>query len=533
MSRVLQPHDLHARLLEGAAGPHWQRIGICHHHGIAIPLFSLWSERSGGIGEYPDLIPLLDWCRTQGFDTLQLLPLNDTGEDPSPYSSLSAFGLNPLYLALDQLPFPIPEAELAELRTLTQKPRVDYRNVRSLKAKLLDTYLPLDLAKEREFLAFQEESPWLRDYTLFHILLEEHRAPWRDWPLADREPTPSHLEQLEQIHSKAITKLALLQYCCDQQLRKVKAYADRHHLFLFGDLPILIGFNSCDVWRNPHLFDLTASAGAPPDYYSRTGQHWSVPLYRWEEMAAEGYQWWKMRLTQFERYFHLYRLDHVVGFYRIWTIPEGAPALQGVYHPSDRQEQLDQGERIMRMMLDHSFLLPIGEDLGKVPDRVKRSLTSLGICGTRVLRWQHRYGHYLSGEHYPPTSVTTLGTHDTTPFALWWRTERKESRRLCHFLGVGQWGRKIRPDQLKEALRFSHQTGSLFHINPLNDYLSTDPSLIHKDLQLERINTPGTVSPNNWTYRLIPSLEQLQELSLDWLDLPPNLLDKKPSLSTN
>lgn len=498
---------------------HWERIGKAPHHGINLPLSALHSEKSCGIGEFLDLLPLIEWCHEIGMNIIQLLPLNDSGEDSSPYNACSSCALHPIYLSLRALPFleeyPHLEEQLSSFIPLNKLPRIDYPTVLHQKRNWLRAYFNKTASahlKNPEFTRFIEENSWIEGYALFKVLREEFSFDhWEDWPLEFKNPNPKEYALLVESKWEEMCFHVVLQYLCFQQLTQVRTYAEEKKIFLLGDIPILISPDSADVWREPFLFDLTQEAGAPPDMYIQEGQNWGLPLFNWEEMKTCHYTWWKNRLTWATHFFHLYRIDHAVGFFRIWGIPKGAKAATGKFFPQDTSLWGPLGEERLKMMLHASPMLPIAEDLGTVPPIAHTTLAKLGICGIKVLRWERCWnegGKFIPTEEYPPFSLTTVSTHDSETLSLWWRDSRAEAEL---FAAYKQW--HYTPDLTQEQritiLQDSHKTPSIFHINLLQEYLACFPELVANNPQEERINIPGTVLPTNWTYRFRPSLEEM------------------------
>lgn len=507
--------------LHSPAGRQWQSIGIKDHHGLVIPLFSLHSSKSCGIGEYTDLFPMIDWCQSIGFDLIQFLPMNDTGPGTSPYSALSAFALHPIYLGLASLPYleqyPDLTEEVKELQKNSKELRINYSRTWENKKRFLRqyySYADTQIISSHSYKEFIDQSHWLKGYAIFKTLKNHYQwKSWEDWPPEHQNPTQLLLDHLsEQFHDE-IEFHCVLQFLCDQQLRAVKAHAEAHQVLLMGDIPILTGRDSADVWLHRELFDLNYSAGAPPDYFSPEGQNWGFPLYNWERIHQLGFKWWIDRLKNASHYYHIYRIDHIVGFFRIWAIPQGLSSKEGLFIPKDESVWVEHGRQIMWMMLEQCDMLPIGEDLGVVPREVRSCLSTLGICGTRVMRWERKWlenQQYIPFAEYQVDSMTTVSTHDSEPLQLWWRDQPEEAKLFADYMGW-PYQTKLSLDQQQQILRESHRTNSLFHINLLQEYLSLIPEFNWPNIEDDRINVPGTISDRNWTYRFLPSVEEITQ----------------------
>lgn len=489
-------------LLGTPAGLNWQNTAIKNHHGINTPIFSLRSEQSSGIGEYLDLIPLISWIKEIGFDVLQLLPINDTGLDTSPYNAISSKALHPIYISLKSLPnihnYPELIGRFSEFQELNSLPRVDYISVLNKKESFLRYYFDNEfdtISKTATYKEFVEKNPWLQAYALFKYFKSHYKwKSWQDWPLDfSLDHDPKNL----QFHY-------FVQYLCFMQMLEVKEFAKKNGVLLKGDIPILINPDSADVWYSPQLFDLSHSAGAPPDMYCEQGQNWGFPLYNYSELAKDHFKWWRERLHVATQLYDLYRLDHIVGFYRIWAINRGDLAINGKFLPSNEEEWIPLGENLLKILLESaSTMLPIGEDLGVIPDAVRESMKRLGICGTKMMRWERKWkedSSYINSKDYDPISMTTVSTHDSETLILWWQNCPQEAKEYAKYKG---WEYNI--PLSKEAhiaiLKESHQSGSLFHINLLQEYTSIFPELSWENPEDERINIPGVVTSRNWTFR--------------------------------
>ena len=447
---------------------HWAKIGKHPHHGISLPLSALHSKNSCGIGEFYDLLPLFPWLRSVGFDCLQLLPLNDSGDDPSPYNILSSQALNPAYITLSALPnldrWPDLHKEMEYLQGLTKLPQVAYGEVRRRKLQWLASY-------------FKRAVP----------------------PPA---PIPPYAQFLSERDGHPPEFYAFVQQLCVQQLSHVKAMADQAGILLIGDLPLLVNSHSVDRWEEPSLFLSGTKVGAPPDIYNTQGQDWGLPAYNIRRLRETHFAWWRRRLATIERFFHIYRIDHVVGLFRLWIIPEGGLPKDGAFVPRDFQEQIEQGREFLEMMLQSTELLPIAEDLGVIPDEVEQILHEMQICGMRILQF------YFHQPEATPLRLVSLSTHDTPPFALWWRNYPQEATPFAQARGW-HYQPQFSNQQRLAVLREAHQAKGIFHINLLQEYLALFPELCHAHIEEERINVPGQLVASNWTYRYRPSIEEL------------------------
>lgn len=508
--------------ITGAATyPIWEKIGIKQRHGINVLLSSLHTKKSCGIGEYLDLIPLIDWCAKVPLDVIQLLPLNDTGMDPSPYNAQSSCALHPIFLSLHALPYleemQEQESLLKGLRKHNLEEQVPYHLVQAHKLYFLKGYVEKvkeKITKLPTFRDFVRKNAWLPSYSLFKVLKEDlENNNCSTWPANLQNLSFSDLAELYKKYEDRMLFYTILQYFCFQQMTYVKEYADKHNILLKGDIPILISPDSADVWVEPYLFEQNLSAGAPPDAYNDAGQNWGFPLFHWEKMEEQDFSWWKTRLQVASQFYHIYRIDHIIGFFRIWGIEKGKAAKEGTYFPLNSEMWIPQGKKLLSMMIASSPMLPIGEDLGNVSPDIRQCMKELGICGTKVMRWERDWDHgrrFYTLEEYPLLSMTCVSTHDSETLELWWEEKEEEAR---DYAASKNWNyqKDFLQKQREEILWDSHHTKSLFHINLLQEYLALFPELVHKDPSRERINVPGTILETNWTYRILPSVEEITE----------------------
>ncbi len=342
------------RSLDDAIGPRKQTIlndGFAslaprtwNGAGVAIPVFSLRSQSSFGVGEFTDLKPLADWCHEVGLKLIQILPVNDTSAthtsaDSYPYAAISAFALHPLYLNLSRVASTanrslLAEAE-AERKRLNALKDLDYEAVMGRKLTLArELYRRQKAAtlKSRDYQRFFEANKhWLAPYAVFCYFRDKNSTPdFKRWE-SQRDYDPQQIAALATPGSAAWDEVALsffMQYHLHQQLREATEYAHSKGVILKGDIPIGVCRHGADAWQQPELYRMEMQAGAPPDAFGIKGQNWGFPTYDWPRMKATGFAWWKQRFGQMGNYFDAFRIDHILGFFRIWSIP--VHAVEGI-----------------------------------------------------------------------------------------------------------------------------------------------------------------------------------------------------------
>ncbi len=312
--------------------------------GTAIPVFSLRSADDFGVGEFYDLKKMVDWAASTGQSILQLLPINDTTmlhtwEDSYPYNPNSTFALHPQFVNLPAAGVE-EDAEYKALQTeLNALDKIDYERVNGAKLAFLKkafekTFKKLSAKKEyKQFI--EKNNHWLLPYAAFCVLRDLNGTPdfsqWKGYAKYSRKKIAAFCEE----HKAEVDFWCFVQYHLDLQLSEVCAYAHSKGVIFKGDLPIGISRTSVDAWLYPELFHMDSQAGAPPDAFSADGQNWGFPTYNWEKMAEDGYAWWKSRLAKMSEYFDAFRIDHILGFFRIWQIPYGiSSGLEGYFSPA-------------------------------------------------------------------------------------------------------------------------------------------------------------------------------------------------------
>ncbi len=495
--------------------------------GVAVPLFSLRSENDFGVGEFHDLHDLVDWAYSCGQCIIQLLPVNDTtrkGEwkDSYPYSPISAFALHPMYMNLQALGIK-PGVKFNKLQQeLNALPEIDWPRVFKAKMayirKAWERRGAKDLASSAYRKFAEENTYWLEEYATFCAKRDKLEPEYYCW----------------------------MQYHLDKQFYAEVKYARSKGISFKGDLPIGISGDSAEAYWHPNLFNLDSSTGAPPDYFSKDGQNWGFPTYNWEEMAKDNYAWWKARLRKMSRYFDAFRIDHILGFFRIWEIPATEksgmaghfnPALpytaeeiwnmqlpiDGLFHedprnpgryqpliapysqslPQWQQERFGalyndffyhrhddfwrrNAEKKLPELLSATGMLACGEDLGMVPDCVPGVMDHEKILSLRM-RGMDQQGEWKY------LSVCATSSHDMDTL-----------RMQCHD--------DPEPWAVRNMLMEFLCSPSMLAIFPVQDWMALDGELRRPDRSVERVNQPAD-SNHHWRYRMHIGVEKLKDAS--------------------
>jgi len=543
--------------------------------GILLPAFSPRRDGDLGIGDTLALRDWIDWAAEHRIGFLQLLPINEHGTDESPYSAISSVAIDPIYLSFDVPEIPmLGAAEVTKARTslgeLVHDRLVHYGAVRRIKRNLLELswsrFEEADRDLHEEFASFRKlEADWLDDYCLFRHLGEIHSEvpSWDEWSVDCRTPASARRFLAKERKRDAaavdyrIGFYAYVQWLCHRQWRALRAHADLRKVKLMGDVPIGISWHSCDVFFHREEFHLDWCGGSPPEghgdsFVSQWGQNWGIPLYRWDHMEKNGYSWWKERIRRLTDIFRIFRIDHILGFYRIYAFPwhprmnprfidmdhEQVAALNGgrlprwFLRPDDTTEnkaanRADGDVRLRGILADFSDAEVIAEDLGLVPEYVRPHLADLQIAGFRIPHWDcDAHGHPLPSNCFPELTFATYSTHDHDPLcAIWrgcnhvidyhkhhpgdpnaWHADGAANtlRILSEFAGIpkkpdGSWPAYtdgIHWRLIKQLLSSNSRYASLM----ITELFGLD----------DRFNHPGSIGGENWRFRLPWSLSQIR-----------------------
>ena len=281
----------------------------------------------------------------------------------------------------------------------------------------------------REFTVRNEY--WLDDFALFKTLKNYHEGrPWYEWGNGYREHDLEKIGIFRKSHAREIEFEKWMQWVAFTQFKKARVHASSKNILFCGDLPILTSRDSADVWAHPGFFKLDFSAGAPPDMYCAKGQRWGMPTYNWKAIADDGYRYIKEKLKFAENFYDILRIDHVVGLFRIWSIPYNEPpeneGLNGSFDPADEKTWKAHGRAILSIMLESTRMLFAAEDLGIIPKDCPETLKEFEIPGNEVQRWVKDWAvshDFLEPKKYRLFSIAMLSTHDTTNWPAWWENE--------------------------------------------------------------------------------------------------------------
>lgn len=500
---------------------------MARHAGLLLPLFSLRSRVDWGIGELPAVGQFSAWLADAGFDRLMLLPIGTmTGDSSSPYSAASAMAIDPIYIALEACEdlvrvggvHALSADAAAHLAVARASSVVEYARVRAAKRAALALAFDQFMREEWEpkttraaaFAAFlSRERRWLDDYALFQAIRDRLGGRhWREWDERLRSRDPASLDEARRRLGRDVRRQQYWQWIAHTQWLETRAAAHAHGVAIFGDLPFVVSGDSVEAWSRQNEFRLDVSVGVPPDAFSDTGQDWGLPMYRWDVIAASGYQLVRDRVQRMAPLFDGVRVDHLVGLYRTYgRTPQGDP----FFVPEDEAAQQRQGEAVLRVFLE-SGLTVIAEDLGTVPDFVRESMARLGVPGCKVLRWERDWDApgdpFVDPETYPRVSAAMTGTHDTEPMADWWDAAPLDDREALLELPALRarsladpshpWSDPLRDALLEQVYR--SRSDELFV--PVQDLFGWR----------DRINTPGTVGDHNWSWRLPWRIDDLAHI---------------------
>jgi len=539
--------------------------------GVLAPLFAIRGSEDLGIGDIRALREFADWAAGHGLKLVQILPVNEAGSDNSPYNIISSVALDPI--TISTLPEELPDLRKDDFKRITRafdlkalrSGPVKYQEVRALKMQLLTAaYENFCASASDERLNELEEfssrhADWLENYVLYRALmsLNGESEVFTGWlpeqqTLAGATQWRDSLEGDDRAQLEALCEFhRYVQWIAFSQWRAVREYCDSIGVTLMGDVPVGVSIYSCDVWSEPEIFDLSRSSGAPPEkvfkadrFTEQWGQNWGFPLYDWFAMSKDNFAWWRRRLRIMKTLFDLIRVDHALGFFRIYSFPwrpeqnaqfvdlteEQARAITGGplpgfvpnddSTPENEEKNRRHGEVLFRIMLEETGPhCLIAEDLGTVPPYVRPTLERLEIPGFKIPQWEREPdGSCTPGEKYPRLSLATYATHDHPPVKTFWNAwtrdaasddpeaaalALREMRALLKFAGAPDLEPGPFDERIYEVtMRGLMATNSWLAVPMITDILGTE----------DRFNSPGAISDQNWTARLEVKIGHLNKV---------------------
>ncbi len=533
--------------------------------GILTPVSALRGQSDLGIGDTAALVEFASWAAAKGFGLVQILPVNESGSDHSPYNILSSMAYEPS--TITTTPTWLPELTREAFDEVCAKHNlpellggpVRYKSVKALKNELLETAFRVfrsrksNRVRQRAFAKFeQDEADWLEPYSLFRSLVAWNGSEvTSQWPEEHRsrdaaEDWESGLPDAERKRFRDLVRFyRYVQWVARMQWKTVRAACDKLGVALVGDIPVGVSIYSADVWASPEIFDLTRSSGAPPEKVFKTdpftekwGQNWGFPLYNWQAMSHDNFAWWRRRLGAACEVFHFLRVDHALGFFRIYSFPwrpeenerftdlspDEAAGLTGGRLPGfverddsteeNREHNRSQGEILFRIFLEETGRHHlIAEDLGEVAPYVRPTLEALEIPGFKIPHWERSPdGKLIPGSEYQRLSLATFATHDHPPLRQFWNDLLAESnnpdtaahassemRQILDFCGREDIAvpSPFTPEIHATLIRGIFACNSWMAVHQITDLFGQDA----------RFNIPGAVGDANWTTRIegVPS----------------------------
>lgn len=459
--------------------------------GILLPVSSLPSDFGcGDLGKYA--YELLDLLADTGITIWQILPLNPMGYGNSPYQPYSSFAGDEIYISLEELsedgllkkPCPQFQAEAAA---------VDYKAVRAYKEPYYRAaYGNFEETEEyREFAA----QDWVLTYSVFRALKKANQGScWNEWPREQKQwPEQRALELTP--YMEEIRYQMFLQYLFFRQWMKLKSYAAGYGISIMGDVPFYVGLDSQDVWMGKRNFLLkedgapSSIAGVPPDYFSATGQRWGNPIYDWNYMKEDGYQFWVDRIGYSSRLFDIIRIDHFRAFDTYWKIPAACPtAVEGEWIEAPGYEVID---AILKEVQDTEL---VAEDLGELRPEVTVLKDHYGLKGMKVIEFTlYPNGKYMKDHMKDQDNMIIYsGTHDNTTLRAWYEEQSVANRRKIRSFLTGKGFKQ--GSAIERLLAYTLSSRAEYAVIPMADVLELGSG--------GRLNTPGTVGSPNWEWKL-------------------------------
>lgn len=424
----------------------------------------------------------------------QVLPLNPVGEGNSPYSSSCSSALDPYFIDLDLLEKDgfLTKEEITN-NSKKNTGRVDYEYLSSHRYNLLflaSKRLLQSKTKTKVYNFYKRNKKWLKDYALFNILTDIYHTEWSSWPMNYRKHKNKDLEELIKNKQEEFNCYVTMQYLAYNQYLKLKKYANKNGVRMVGDLPIYVSYNSSDVWAHQNDFMLAKCgkplfiSGMPADDMCKDGQVWGMPTYNYDYMRKNGFKWWKSRICQTSKLYDLLRLDHFIGFAEYYAIPYATCLAK------DGKWMKGPGTELIDIIINYSKADLFAEDLGYLSKNVIDLLNYSKIAGTKI--FEYGFNSDKNNPHipnnYPYNAIAYLGNHDNDVFKNFIITHPNDEKNIRDYLNIS-----IYDDIIEESIENLFASKAKITILMVQDLLKMGKE--------SRINVPGTLSKNNWSFR--------------------------------
>ncbi len=481
--------------------------------GVLLPLFSMRSATDWGCGDMASFKEWISYFGGEGIKILQILPIHETAAGENcPYTALSAYAIDPVYLSVEDVAEVKNSKEAQELIAQTRdeinywrsEAKAHFKYIKAAKYKVLweayNYFLKEEQAKNtaryQDFLAFEKQhSSWLVPYSIFRTAKDIMGwSSWKHWENNLKQINIAYLKEFATNNSKQMMFFSYVQWLLQRQLEEVRTLAKEKGVLIFGDIPFGVNFDSADVWGNQRKYILNAEVGAPQDQFSKGGQKWGLPAYNWAEVEASNFMLWRAKIKRACEIYDIFRLDHLVGFFRTWIFEEGDE--KGRFDIKEEVAQKQRGQKFLEAVIETAQgKLPVGEDLGVIPDYMREYMKEISLPGYRVLRWEKDNEVYREPRNYPVASLCTTSTHDTETLKDWWEQMPAWQRaNVWEMVSAVKTDGNVpfTPHVHKAVLRRVMESASCLVIIPVQDIIAST----------DRINIPGTVTEDNWTYRI-------------------------------
>ena len=481
--------------------------------GVLLPLFSMRSAGDWGCGDMGSLKEWIEYLSGYGVSILQILPIHETEPGQNcPYSALSAYVIDPIYISINDVSDVAASQQAQdlikqygeEIKFWRSEKKVFYRFIKSAKYKVLwaayehfwNNEKSANTARYEQFLEFhQKHASWLVPYCIFRSAKDNLGwTSWKHWEKRLKELDLNYLREYSVSNYKQMMFFSYLQWQLQLQLAEVRRIAASRGVLLFGDIPFGVNLDSADVWSNQSKYLDGYEIGAPKDQFSEGGQKWGLPAYNWPAIEQSDFNLWRGKIARACEIYDMFRLDHFVGFFRTWIFGPGDDI--GKFDLEGEDKQKARGAAFMEAVCQSAGgKLPIGEDLGVIPDYVRAYMKEVSLPGYKVIRWEKDNEVFREPREYPLASLATTATHDTETLREWWDIMPDWQRANVWEMISAQKtdGRVPFTAEVHRAIfKRVMGAGSCFVIFPLQDIIG----------EKERINTPGTVGEENWSYRV-------------------------------